>query len=98
VLESYRAMLAFRRGSAALRDGRTRFFDTVEPVLAFQRGEGVGALLCLFNLSPLPTQITLEGADTLVGPSQAVALAGGLMRLGPNAVAFLPVTGPIRLG
>ena len=35
VLEHYREMLAFRRETAALRMGRTRFLDLPDPVLGF---------------------------------------------------------------
>jgi hypothetical protein len=33
----------------------------------------------------------------LVGPSQHAVLEDGRLRLGPNAVAFLPVTGALRV-
>ena len=97
VLEHYRQMLAYRRASAALRAGRTRFLDTAEPVLAFQRGEGAGALLCVFNLSPGAIALTVEGAAPPEGPSLAARLEGNALHLGPNAAAFLPITGTVRL-
>jgi len=96
VLEHYRAMLAFRKGSA-LGDGKTRFLDLGEPVLAFQRGEGVGAMLCIFNLSPVARVLTVTGAGQPVGPSLHAVLSGDQLRLGPNAAAFLPVTGSLRV-
>jgi alpha-glucosidase len=68
VLEHYRAALAFRKGSAALREGRTRFLDLHEPVLGFVRGDGEGALLCLFNLSPVALSVMVAGVDAPVGP------------------------------
>jgi alpha-glucosidase len=92
VLEQYRAMLAFRKASA-LRTGRTRFLDLGEPLLAFQRGEGAGAILCLFNLSPVARTVTVSGVGEMTGPSVAALLTGDRLRLGPNAVAFLTVTG-----
>ena len=97
VLEHYRAMLAYRRASSALRAGRTRFLDTAEPVLAFQRGKGAGALLCVFNLSPEPVALSVEGVTPPEGPSLAAWLEGGSLRLGPNAAAFLPIIGSVRL-
>ena len=97
VLEHYRAALAYRRGSVALKGGRTRFLDAPEPVLAFQRGEGPGALLCVFNLSPASMALTVEGVAPPEGPSLAAHLAGDSLHLGPNAAAFLPVTGMLRL-
>jgi alpha-glucosidase len=92
VLAHYRAMLAFRKASA-LRGGGTRFLDVGEPLLAFQRGEGEGALLCLFNLSPVARSVTVSGVGEVTGPSVAAALTGDRLRLGPNAAAFLTVTG-----
>jgi alpha-glucosidase len=85
-------MLAFRKASA-LRGGRTRFLDVGEPLLAFQRGEGEGALLCLFNLSPVARSVTVSGVGEVTGPSVAAVLTGDRLRLGPNAAAFLTVTG-----
>ena len=92
VLEHYRAMLAFRKTSA-LQDGHTRFLDVAEPLLAFQRGEGEGAILCLFNLSPVSRAVTVSGVGAVTGPSLAAILTGDRLTLGPNSVAFLTVTG-----
>ena len=94
VLETYRAMLAFRRGSAALIEGRTQFFDLPEPILGFTRGDD---LLCLFNLSPDPVSVIVAGVGALVGPSQAAELAGGQVELGGNGFAFLTVAGPLSV-
>jgi alpha-glucosidase len=91
VLEHYRAMLAFRRATPSLRTGRTEFWDLDEPILGFQRGAGAGALVCLFNLSPVARIMTAHGFGQPVGPSLHVTKEGDLLRLGPNAVAFLPV-------
>jgi alpha-glucosidase len=96
VLEQYRAMLAFRKESA-LRDGKTRFLTAGEPILAFQRGEGEWAILCVFNLSPVTRVVTVEGVSPPVGPGQHASLAEGRLTLGPNGVAFLPVTGTVSL-
>ena len=97
VLEHYRAALAFRKGSAALQAGKTRFLDLHEPVLGFVRGEGAGALLCLFNLSPVAVSLTVAGAAAPTGPSLHAVLQGDRLTLGPNAAAFLPVTGSISV-
>ena len=94
VLEYYRAMLAFRRATPDLNTGKTRFFDLPEPVLAFKRGDG---LLCVFNLSPTPQVIAVEGVAGLTGPSLAADLTGQSLTLGPNAAAFLRVTGEVRI-
>jgi alpha-glucosidase len=41
VLEFYREMLAFRRATPDLITGKTRFLDLPEPILGFQRGDGL---------------------------------------------------------
>ena len=97
VLEHYRAAIAFRKGSAALCAGKTRFLDLAEPVLGFVRGEGEGALLCLFNLSPVAVSVTVAGVGAPVGPSLHAVSDGDRLRLGPNAAAFLPVTGTVAV-
>jgi alpha-glucosidase len=88
-LEAYRTMLAFRRGMDALLRGKTTFFPTPEPVLAFQRGTGQGAVVCIFNLSPEPVTARIFGAGEQIGPSQGASLSGSDLRLGPNGFAFL---------
>lgn len=93
VLEHYRAMLAFRRAEPALGRGRTRFLDPAEPLLAFVRGEGRGAVLCLFNLSAGALAVTVTGASIPIGPLLNAVAEGARLTLGPNGVAFLRVTG-----
>ncbi|MEZ5799001.1 MAG: alpha-amylase family glycosyl hydrolase [Paracoccaceae bacterium] len=97
VLELYRAMLAFRRGSAALRLGATRFLAAPGPVLAFVRGAGEAAVLCLFNLSPEPQALRVRGAGAALGPSLAVSGEADRLTLGPNAVAFLAAGAEVRI-
>ena len=82
---------------STLRTGRTRFLDLAEPVLGFQRGEGAGAILCLFNLSPVAREVVVTGVGAATGPSMAAVLEGDRLALGPNAVAFLPVTGKVTV-
>ncbi|MEO8245458.1 MAG: alpha-glucosidase [bacterium] len=94
VLETYRTMIAFRKATPALRTGATSFHDLPEPLLAFTRGE---ALLCVFNLSPEARSVTVEGVSGLTGPSLAADLQGQTLTLGPNAAAFLTVTGAINI-
>jgi alpha-glucosidase len=96
-MEHYRQVLAFRKGSAVLRAGKTRFLDLAEPVLGFVRGEGEEALLCLFNLSPVALSVTVSGAGAPVGPSIHAVLQDDRLTLGPNAAAFLPVTGTVAV-
>ncbi|MES2144690.1 MAG: alpha-amylase family glycosyl hydrolase [Pseudomonadota bacterium] len=99
VLAHYRRMIAFRRATPALITGKTRFVDLPEPLLAFTRGTGTGAVLAVFNLSPDPHNLLVEGQAALTGPGLAADLAGRRLSLGPNAVAFLKPTGdqPISL-
>lgn len=50
--------LHWRRAQPALRTGAITFIDAGrEDVLMFERGTGADAILCLFNLSPLPVEI-----------------------------------------
>ena len=94
VLESYRAMITFRRNTDALMTGRTRFFDLPEPVLAFMRGDD---LLCVFNLSLEPVSLTVNGVSGRVGPSQSAQLNGDILSLGGNGYAFLTATDAVTL-
>jgi len=92
VLEFYRGMLAFRRSEPALRTGTTRFLDVPEPVLAYVRGQGDLAVLCLFNLSPQAVGIIVTGAGAAIGPGD-----GGPVRLGPNGFLFLRAGDPVAV-
>jgi hypothetical protein len=53
--------------------------------------------LCLFNLSPVALSVTVSGIAAPVGPSQHALLDGDRLTLGPNAAAFLPVTGTVAV-
>ncbi len=97
VLEHYRAMIRYRKGSAVLRAGRTRFLDLGEPVLGFLREAAEGSLLCLFNLSPVALSVTVDGVGEITGPSLAAGLENRRLVLGPNAAAFLTVQGEVRV-
>ncbi|MDT8857469.1 alpha glucosidase [Paracoccaceae bacterium Fryx2] len=96
VLETCRAMLAFRRGSA-LQDGQSRFFDLPEPLLAFVREAADAAVLCVFNLSPEPAVVQVAGVAGLTGLAQAAVLDGGTLALGANGFAFLAVSGAVTV-
>jgi alpha-glucosidase len=80
VLETYRAMLALRKSTPALRSGRTAFIDCAEPVLAFTRAESV---LCVFNLSSEAQSLDLEAGLVPLLASDATLTAARL-KLGPN--------------
>ena len=94
VLETYRAMIAFRKANPALMTGPTTFHDLPEPLLAFTRGD---ALLCVFNLSPDLHVVQVTGACPLTAPSLAAELNGHSLTLGPNAAAFLTITGAVTV-
>ena len=93
VLEFYRAMLAFRRGSVLAGRG-TRFLDVPEPVLAFTRG---GGMLCVFNLSAGEVSMAVHGAGGLTGPDGGAVLTGGRLRLPPLGFAFVADAGDAAL-
>ncbi len=95
VIETYRALLAFRRGSVDLRAGRSRFFDLPEPILGFTRGAG---LACVFNLSAGPITLAVRGVSGLVGPSQAAELQGDQLLLGPNGFGYLACGPDVSMG
>ena len=97
VLEHYRSMLAYRKASLPLRTGKTSFFDLPEPLLAFTRAVEGESLLCVFNLSPEANTVTVEGAAAPVGPSLGAALDGITLTLEPNAAAFMPINGVVRV-
>ncbi len=86
VLEFYREMLAFRRGSPALITGKTQFFDLPEPILGFARG---AEMACYFNLSADTQSVTISAGTSVFGPSIHAKLAGNTLELGPNGFAFL---------
>lgn len=94
VFEFYRAMLGFRHRTPELRNGRTRFFDVDEPVLAFARGD---TLACAFNLSGKPVLLAADGVlDD--GPAHAAHLEDGRLVLGPNGFCFLrPKAGKLSI-
>ena len=96
VLERYRKVLAFRRESAALRRGRTRFLDVPEPLLVFVREHEGEALLCAFNLSGDALTLGLDATGELVGPGGTASLVDGGLRLESNGHAWLVPDAPVR--
>ncbi|MEM1373108.1 MAG: alpha-amylase family glycosyl hydrolase [Pseudomonadota bacterium] len=85
ILSAYRAMLAFRGDTPALKTGRSRFIDLPEPLLAFHRGEDI---TCVFNLGVEARQLEVARGAELTGP-HAARLAGSTLELPPNGYAFL---------
>jgi len=93
VLEYYRRVLHHRRATDILKTGATRFLNTPDPVLAFVRGQGADAVLCVFNLSAQPQSVQMQGLDRVTGPSVATELHGQTIELGPNgAIMITPAT------
>ncbi len=87
-----RAMIEFRRDSAAMTAGDLELVDLPDPVLAFVRREGAEAILCLFNLGADPQFIEappLEGAALLELRTGDADLRGGSIGLSPWAAVFL---------
>ncbi len=80
VLAHYRRMLALRRAEPALQTGKTAYFDTEEPVLAFMRGD---RFVCVFNVSAGTARFASETIGEPVVFFDA-RLANGVLDLGPN--------------
>jgi len=89
VLETYRALLAFRKAQPALRHGKTRFLDLPEPILAFVREAESAAILCFYNLSRTPVTLSVKGAGEITGPSQSAEFGTTSISLGANGFLFL---------
>ena len=94
VLESYRNMIGFRNATPALVSGDTQFFDLPEPVLGFMRGDG---LVCLFNLSPEPVELTVSGLSGRAGPSQTADFSTDRILLGGSGYGFFTVQGEVSI-
>jgi alpha-glucosidase len=84
-LNRARRFIRFRREHAPLRTGAMQFLDAPEPILAFRRGEGEQALICVFNLGGAPAQFAL--------PAPARALDYGLPGALESGCAVLPPWG-----
>lgn len=89
-LQFYRQMIAFRKAHDALVEGDIEFFAVGEPLLAFRRTHAKGNLVCLFNLSAEPLQVTINGDQAALDPiSEGAALARSRLRLDANGFAIL---------
>jgi alpha-glucosidase len=79
-----RHAIAFRKAHAVLRTGSIRFVDVPEPVLGYWRGEGEGAIVCLFNLSAEPQSLARPaGAGALLDLGLRGAIEAGQVVLPP---------------
>jgi len=82
VLAFYKAMLALRRATPELRDGKIAFQTSADPVLAYTRGEGVW---CVFNLSAKPATFDLPCPATPL-LAEAATATGTTVSLEPNGL------------
>lgn len=89
VLQHYKSVLAYRRATPELRSGKTTFIDLPEPILGFYRLQEASGVTCLYNLSPEPITLAVDGAANMDGPSQSAQLSQGILSLGGNGFVFL---------
>ena len=86
VLAFARAFLAWRRTRPVLARGDIRFFETAEPVLAFERFDGEDRVVCAFNLGTgsATVSLPLEGLAPVEGwPALPGAIRDGTIDLPP---------------
>ena len=93
VLSAYREVIKFRKNSAALWSGTTEFIEIAEPVLAFHRLAEGQTLTCIFNLSPSPVRLTVDGKSAVTGPAQAANYSERALELGANGFVYLETDG-----
>jgi alpha-glucosidase len=95
VLLFAREMLAFRKGSPAMRCGDIEFLDLEGPVLAFVRRSDEEAIACLFNLSAEPQFVAhdiLAQGDLWPVRAGDADLRGASLGLSSWGAAFLRLT------
>jgi glycosidase len=91
LLSWYKALIALRRSSEALRSGAIRFLDPgrdalARDVLAYERSAGEGRVLVLLNFASRARAVRLEAeARVLLGGSRpaGATLGPGPLELGP---------------
>ncbi len=91
LLSWYKALIALRRGSAALREGSIAFQDLHEEVLAYERAAGAERVLVLLNFASGPRRVELGSACRVLlgsaagsgGRAPGAELAAGELELGP---------------
>lgn len=83
------ACVAWRRARPALRTGDLGLLDAPEDVLAFVRGDGPGAVTCLFNLADRPVRVPVAPGLSLDGPSTGATADAGAVVLEGFGAAFL---------
>ncbi|PUB59484.1 alpha-glucosidase, partial [Rhizobium leguminosarum bv. viciae USDA 2370] len=63
VLEHYRRFIAFRKQYPAFAKGEIEFEDPQDDALIFTREFGNETLLCIFNMGPAETNVTLPAGE-----------------------------------
>ena len=96
ILAFYKEMIAFRKASGALSEGKTEFLNLPEPILAFHRRTDHHCLTCVFNLSPDPISLAMIGDGSVVGPINAT-LSDNVLALPGNGFAFIKSTAEVKL-
>jgi alpha-glucosidase len=96
ILAYYKAMIAWRKGSAALTIGTTEFLTLPEPILAFTRTADGQVLTCVFNLSADVHTVSVTGkAEIAIG--NAATLGGETLTLNGNGFVYLAHDGRVTL-
>lgn len=96
ILSFYKAQIAHRKGSAALREGDCSFHDLPEPILALTRATRTQRLTCIFNLGTDPVEVTLDGTAEIEGAHLATLNASTLSLPGCG-FAYLAHEGDLTL-
>lgn len=96
ILAFYKSVIAFRKSSDALSRGKTEFLNLPEPILAFHRRTDSECLTCVFNLSPKPVTLKVQGAGKITGPNNAILLDTSL-ELPGNGFAYILNDSTLRL-
>lgn len=74
-----RRALRWRRTLPALRTGGVRFLDAPSGVLAFERGRGAEAVLCVFNLGAAPAAYRIGPGWRIIERVNAPGVEQGLL-------------------
>lgn len=96
VLAAYRAALALRRTTPALRYGTAQFFDLPEPILALRRSYRGVYMCCVFNLSSSPMALRMSGDVQVLGQHLA-SVSRASLNLPPYGYVFLAEGGDLAL-
>jgi alpha-glucosidase len=88
ILAFYKDVIARRKASPALSYGKTTFISLPEPLLAFTRTADDQTLTCIFNLSPDPHSVTIDG-PAAINFATAARLMDGKLTLDGNGFAYL---------